>query len=68
MYPFDFILSLWHRRQRQLDLEILWPSLRAATPDLSLAREAFLLHVSQERAWNELAAEERETILKKELK
>lgn len=67
MYPFDFILERWRARQRKLDLEILWPVLRDATPDRALARETFRLHASQEMCWRCLSNAEREQILGREL-
>lgn len=40
------ILKLWHRLLRDIDMRILWPACRSRTPDLDLARAAFMLHAS----------------------
>jgi hypothetical protein len=51
------IRSWWRHRQRRIDLQILWPSLRAQTSDLEHARRAFAAHALHEPAWLELGEE-----------
>jgi hypothetical protein len=48
------LLRWWHKRQRNIDVQILWPAClkQAATPDR--AREAFALHAVHDAAWLEL--------------
>ncbi len=48
------LIKWWRARQRQIDLDILWPACRDQAADLAAARNAFLLHVSQDSAWQDL--------------
>ena len=41
----------WRRRQRDIDLKILWPQLLKEEPDLEAARTAFGLHAINDPAW-----------------
>ena len=50
----------WRKRQRRLDLEFLWPSIKTEAylrpesreqPSLYLAREAFFLHCINDPCW-----------------
>ena len=48
----------WRARQRQLDCEILWPSLvEAAEGDLRSAQNGMLLHCLNEPAWRDEMSE-----------
>lgn len=46
-----WLLDWWHKRQRQIDLDILWPSCRALAPDLDHAKAAFAVHAFHDQAW-----------------
>ena len=48
----------WRRRQRSLDLQLLWPSIREQAPSLEVAREAFSLHVAVDPAWQDVGPAE----------
>lgn len=50
-----WIRDRWHARQREIDLKILWPECRRATPDLDLAKAAFTYHTSKDPAWAALS-------------
>lgn len=58
MNPITWIVRRWHQRQRQLDIDILWPACRNGTADISIAREAFLWHAANEPAWQALSETE----------
>jgi hypothetical protein len=45
------ILDRWHARQRRIDLEILWPQIKANARDLDHARRAFAFHAFNDSAW-----------------
>lgn len=47
------------RKQRQIDLDILWPSIKAVAPSLDKARIAMLLHMQFDPAWQEIPPAER---------
>jgi hypothetical protein len=51
-------MGLWHARQRQIDLEILWPSCRDQAPDLDVAKAAFAMHAFHDNAWLVLGEDE----------
>jgi hypothetical protein len=51
------ILRWWRARQRRIDLEILWPSLKAAA-DFNRAKAAFMRHALLDPAWLELGEDE----------
>jgi hypothetical protein len=51
---FRFFRSLWRQRQRQTDLQILWPLCKQHAKDLENARIAFALHAHNDPAWVEL--------------
>lgn len=46
-----WIRRLWWKRQRQIDLEILWPECKRLAPDIDHARAAFACHAMADRAW-----------------
>jgi hypothetical protein len=51
-------LRWWRALQRRIDLEILWPSLKAQAPDLDHAKAGFAVHAFHDPAWLELGSEE----------
>ena len=49
------IVGWWRRRQRAIDMDVLWPAcFDMAGGDLVRARAAFSVHVLSDRAWLEL--------------
>jgi hypothetical protein len=46
-----WLLDWWHNRQRQIDLDILWPVCKQQAPDLDTAKAAFAFHAYRDRAW-----------------
>jgi hypothetical protein len=53
-----WLLGLWHKRQRAIDIQLLWPSCRDHASDLDLAKAAFALHAFRDHAWLELGEAE----------
>jgi hypothetical protein len=47
----QWLINWWRARQRQIDLEILWPACREQAPDLDHAKAAFAVHAFHDRAW-----------------
>lgn len=45
------ILLLWRKRQRAIDLQILWPSCKELASDMDHARAAFFAHCCMDTAW-----------------
>ena len=41
----------WWRRQRALDLEILWPICKERAPTIDAARALFMYHAFNDTAW-----------------
>lgn len=54
MAVWRFILAMWRRRQRKIDLEILWPICVRGANDLDHAKAAFAVHAFNDPAWLEL--------------
>lgn len=56
-----------HAKLRELDLQILWPTLLGQAKARGLseesARQAFILHSSMERAWSHMTPDEIREIL-----
>lgn len=46
-----WIVRWWRKRQREIDLRVLWPALKDAEPDLERAKIGFLLHARIDPAW-----------------
>lgn len=46
-----WIGRMWRKRQRNIDIAILWPACRNQASDLCVAREAFLSHCFCDPAW-----------------
>lgn len=53
-----WLLSLWHRQQRAIDLAVLWPACRQHARTLEHARAAFASHALSDPAWRELGEAE----------
>ena len=51
------------KRARTIDLEILWPSIKAAAGDLESARSLFKAYVFKDSSWLMLSKEEIHEIL-----
>jgi hypothetical protein len=45
------IVTWWRRRQRMVDIEVLWPILLREAGDLDRARAAFAFHAMNDPAW-----------------
>ncbi len=56
------IRKWWHARQRNIDLQILWPACKQQATDLIHARAAFAEHAYNDAAWLELGYELDSTI------
>jgi hypothetical protein len=52
------LLKWWRRRQRELDLEILWPACLEYSTSLDEAKAAFAMHAFNDRAWTSLGEAE----------
>jgi hypothetical protein len=50
----SWLLRWWHKRQRDIDVQILWPACLKQASTVDRAREAFALHAVHDRAWLEL--------------
>jgi hypothetical protein len=46
-----WIRGVWWKRQRAIDLDILWPACKAQAPDIDHARAAFAVHAFNDPAW-----------------
>ena len=51
------------RRQRQIDIEILWPTLCKNAGNTERARLAFAYHAARDPAWADLSDEDRRQII-----
>jgi len=51
MNLYRHLRSLWWARQRAIDLEILWSICKKNAPDLETARQVFIVHAINDRAW-----------------
>lgn len=49
-----YIMNLWHKRQRDLDIKILWPICKKRTLCLAEAKGIFMVHCFMDPAWNYL--------------
>ena len=49
----QWLWKWWRRRQRAMDMRILWPVLKEQAPDLHIARAAFYMHASNDCAWTD---------------
>jgi hypothetical protein len=48
----------WQRRQRAIDMDLLWPACCADAPDLDAAKKAFAEHAMRDPAWQALGEHE----------
>ncbi len=48
-----FLRNYFRAKQREIDLRILWPSIRARAPDILSARQAFFSHIVFDPAWGD---------------
>jgi hypothetical protein len=49
---------VWKSRQRKIDAQILWPSIREQAPDIEVARHAFLKHAENDPAYSNMSMHE----------
>jgi hypothetical protein len=49
-----WVTRWWKKRQRMIDLDILWPVCKAKAHDIEHARQAFLLHAKLDPAWQDM--------------
>jgi hypothetical protein len=54
----NWLLSIWYKRLRRIDLEILWPACKDQAIDLDYAKAAFCLHAMSDEAWLFLGEDE----------
>ncbi len=47
----QIIMNWWHKRQREIDLQILWPVCRDSAKDIDHAKAAFAFHAFNDKAW-----------------
>lgn len=47
----QWLIGLYYRRLRRLDIKVLWPTIRSRAPDLNTAKAAFAVHASRDPAW-----------------
>jgi hypothetical protein len=62
---FNWFFRWYNARRRRIDIEILWPLLRARAESVIDAREAFLIHACIDCAWTALPYEERIKIIER---
>jgi hypothetical protein len=55
-----WLMGLWKARQREIDAQILWPSLREQASTLDQARAAFRVHMEMDPAYSDMTAEQRD--------
>ena len=48
---FCWLRNWWWKRQRAIDMEILWPACKAQARDLDHAKAAFAVHAFNDPAW-----------------
>ncbi len=48
---FRWLRNWWWQRQRNIDLNVLWPVCKEQAPDLERARAAFAAYAFQDPAW-----------------
>lgn len=52
------IMQHWQDRQRQVDIEVLWPACERNSRDVDCARRAFTIHALNDPAWTVLGSVE----------
>lgn len=53
-----WLVRLWHKRQRDIDIQLLWPTCRDVAPEIDVARAAFACHALHDSAWAEIGEDE----------
>lgn len=53
-----WLLNWWHRRQRDIDIRILWPVCKENAHDMDHAKLAFAYHALHDPAWLALGEDE----------
>lgn len=48
---FKMIGRYWRKRQRQIDIDILWPTCKEQANNISHARGIFYIHCMMDEAW-----------------
>lgn len=54
----QWLLRMWRRRLRRIDMNILWPTCKRMAPDLDRAKAAFAAHAFNDHAWCDLSEAE----------
>lgn len=49
----NWVSRMWRKRQRSIDLKILWPACKSLAPDLDHAKAAFAGHAFNDSAWTD---------------
>ncbi len=62
---FKWIMEWWHKRQRRIDIDILWPICKNYASSIDKAREVFLFHTDLDPAWDDISLDERISIINK---
>lgn len=57
--PFHWFKNHMRNQQRLMDLQVLWPALKAQAKDLGHARYAFMLHIEYDPAYEDMSLEEK---------
>lgn len=47
----NWLIAWWYKRQRQIDLDILWPLIKKDAPSLDDAKACFGVHAFNDQAW-----------------
>ena len=50
-----WLIILWHRRLRRIDLELFWPSCVENAADLDQAKAAFAVHAFNDNAYSDMS-------------
>lgn len=58
MRIFQWAVDLWRARQRDIDLQVLWPACYRNARDIEHAKVAFFRHAMQDKAWACLGEDE----------
>lgn len=56
-----WVRGLWKARQREIDAQILWPSIREQAESLGYARFAFRAHMEMDPAYSDMTGAERDS-------
>lgn len=55
----NWLSRWWRKRQRRIDLQVLWPTLKEFCDNLPQARAAFFLHMQMDSAYADLSTDEK---------